>query len=419
MSENISVLFLGRLFPKNNEKQIREKATVDMQDAANVFQWNIINGLFENGMEDINIVSLLPIDSWPKHYKSPFIRYAKENTDDKFVFETAAFCNITYIKQLAVANCCNKYALRWAKKHSDKNKVVICYSENNTLMRACSAIKRKYPNTIVIQIIADITEFAANAESSFVANALIRHNINTNNKLRKHIDGFVILTKHMKNKLGLSSPSVVMEGIVPEREFSKKVENTKCDSEKIILYTGSMNKKYGILQLLEAFSLTSNSNYRLCLCGLGNAEPVIAEYCSKDSRIEYLGKVAHEKVLELQQQATVLVNPRQNNEEFTKYSFPSKTMEYLASGVPLVAYKLDGIPDEYDEYINYIPDNSPEAFAKVLSDICEMPEDKRKEMALTAQRFVLEQKNRVVQTKKILELIEDNKCIFRSKSNLS
>ena len=38
------------------------------------------------------------------------------------------------------------------------------------------------------------------------------------------------------------------------------------------------------------------------------------------------------------------VNPRQNNEEFTKYSFPSKTMEYLASGVPVVAYKLDGIP---------------------------------------------------------------------------
>ena len=405
MSENFSVLFLGRLFPKNNEQQIREKATVDMQDAANVFQWNIINGLYENGLKDISIVSLLPIDSWPKHYKSPFIRYDKEKTDNKFSFETAAFCNITYIKQLSIANCCTKYALRWAKKNSEKNKIIICYSENNTLMRACSAIKKRYPNTIIIQIIADITEFAANADLSFVAKLLNKHQINTNNKLRGNIDGFVLLTKHMKDKLGLTLPYVVMEGIVPERYISEKVESTNYTVKKTILYTGSMNKKYGILQLLEAFSLTCNDDYNLCLCGLGNAEPVIANYCSKDSRIQYLGKVAHKKVLELQNEATVLVNPRQNNEEFTKYSFPSKTMEYLASGVPLVAYKLDGIPDEYDEYINYVPDNSTEALAKALLDICEMPEDKRKEMALKAQKFVLEQKNRVVQTKKIVDLI--------------
>ena len=113
-------------------------------------------------------------------------------------------------------------------------------------------------------------------------------------------------------------------------------------------------------------------------------------------------------VLILQKQATVLVNPRQNNEEFTKYSFPSKTMEYLASGVPVVAYKLDGIPDEYDEYIRYVPDNSPETLAKVLMEVCELSGEERQGLGEKARKFVLVEKNKVAQTKRILDFIENN-----------
>ena len=80
-------------------------------------------------------------------------------------------------------------------------------------------------------------------------------------------------------------------------------------------------------------------------------------------------------------------------------------MEYLASGVPVVAYKLDGIPDEYDQFINYVPDNSIESLARILSEICEKPESWRKEMGARAREFVLQNKNSIIQTNKILALI--------------
>ena len=107
----------------------------------------------------------------------------------------------------------------------------------------------------------------------------------------------------------------------------------------------------------------------------------------------------------MQTEVTVLVNPRQNNEEFTKYSFPSKTMEYLSSGVPVVAYKLDGIPDEYDEYLNYVEDNSAEALANKLIEICEMTQEERNAIGSKGQKFVLENKNAIAQTKRIVEFI--------------
>mgnify|MGYP003303651866 CR=1 FL=1 len=55
----------------------------------------------------------------------------------------------------------------------------------------------------------------------------------------------------------------------------------------------------------------------------------------------FTGKIDRSQVLALQRSATVLVNPRRNNEEYTKYSFPSKTMEYLA--VIIVAAVVFGL----------------------------------------------------------------------------
>lgn len=98
------------------------------------------------------------------------------------------------------------------------------------------------------------------------------------------------------------------------------------------------------MNLIDAFQQIKDPNYELRICGVGDSEDAIKAAAQKDERIHFWGKLPREQVLEWQSKATVLVNPRQNNEEFTKYSFPSKTMEYLSSGVPLVAYKLDGIP---------------------------------------------------------------------------
>ena len=148
-------------------------------------------------------------------------------------------------------------------------------------------------------------------------------------------------------------------------------------------------------------------NYlKLLICGFGQAEERIKLFMESDSRILFLGRIDRSDAISLQRKATILVNPRQNNEEFTKYSFPSKTMEYLASGVPLVAYKLDGIPDEYDKYINYVPDNSSEALALTLSELLKISDDERTQKGLEAKDFVLKNKNRKVQAKKILDFIK-------------
>ena len=67
---------------------------------------------------------------------------------------------------------------------------------------------------------------------------------------------------------------------------------------------------------------------------------------------EYLIKeMARKQGVAEELKATLLVNPRPTTEEFTIYSFPSKNMEYMASGTPLLTTKLPGMPEEYHQYV--------------------------------------------------------------------
>ena len=101
----------------------------------------------------------------------------------------------------------------------------------------------------------------------------------------------------------------------------------------------------------------------------------------------------------------LLVNPRTPEGDFTKYSFPSKNMEYLASGVPALLYRLPGIPDEYYEYCFSLSETGVEALRDMLENIISRTEDELEQMGRKARQFILNDKNPQKQVEKIIDLI--------------
>ncbi|MBP3360682.1 MAG: hypothetical protein J6N52_07515 [Clostridia bacterium] len=101
----------------------------------------------------------------------------------------------------------------------------------------------------------------------------------------------------------------------------------------------------------------------------------------------------------------MLVNPRSATDEFTKYSFPSKTMEYMLSGTPVVMYKLAGIPDEYDEYLNYFDVTSKACIKDKIVEICEMSLCERGMIGNRARQFILTKSNKT-QMKKFMDMMK-------------
>ena len=111
------------------------------------------------------------------------------------------------------------------------------------------------------------------------------------------------------------------------------------------------------------------------------------------------------QIVDKEQEATLLINPRPTGEAYVKYSFPSKTMEYMASGTPVLTTVLPGMPKEYHPYVYLLEDETAEGIAEQLKQILANSDETLFRKGAEARRFVLEQKNNVIQAQKILEML--------------
>ena len=83
-------------------------------------------------------------------------------------------------------------------------------------------------------------------------------------------------------------------------------------------------------------------------------------------------------------------------------------MEYLSSGTPVLSYKLDGIPNEYFEYI-YTIQEGDDGFYNSLNYVLTRPENELLKKGIAGKEFVMSKKNNAVQAAKILQMIDSMK----------
>lgn len=399
------IVFLSSLIPETLKSEVKQKMKKGMPDAANALQWHLIEGLYYNYQSSISLINVLPISSYPQNYEDVSVRKESFSTDYSPVNINVGFVNLKGLRRYSIERGVYK---ELCSAFSEANEgILFVYTLSASFLKAIKKFKRKRPQVHVCAIVADLPSMNDMAENTGTINKL------ANDMLAKKayknlsiINSFVLLTKQMSDFLNINQPYCVVEGIatISSSENQRNTENND-DTVKNILYTGTLHRKFGVLNLVEAFMNTQDDNYRLQICGTGDSENEICEASKLDHRIVFLGKVDRERVLELQKDSTVLVNPRQNNEVFTKYSFPSKNLEYLSSGTPVIAYMLDGMPEEYRNYIISPEDDSIQALTDVIEEVCQLSEEEWKRIGKRGKNYVIGEKNAKKQTQKIVDMV--------------
>lgn len=407
MKNLIEYGFLGGLFPEEFLKDVENNSLGNIQYAANSLQWNIVNGIEKNIERPLKLFNRMFIGSYPKKYKKPYIKteyfYHRKNSIDINI----GFINIFILRQLMLPFVPNKYLRKWLLTNNNSKKVLFVYSSNFT--ETILFIKRSFPSVYICLILPDLPQYMnIDKSNNYLYNYLNMRNQKKLMNIIKYVDSFVLLTEQMSDILGIrnNKPFVVIEGMISKNnEIEKNKQLYK--NRRIICYTGTLTKKYGIMDLVNAFLLIKDKNYKLIICGKGEMEEEINNISKKDKRIIFMGIVSHKEVLKIQAISTILVNPRQNNGTYTKYSFPSKTLEYMKAGKPIVCFKLDGIPNEYDDYLNYVNNNSIESLMIKMVEIVSLSDEELIKMGNNNRNFVYKFKNIDLQTNKITKMIKD------------
>ena len=383
-------IFLGSYFSGIFEEQILENSIGPIASANNKLQKNIINGFLENDIS-LETITMPQIGAYPVAYRKLFF---KGNSK-----EYLSFLNIKLLKHFWQFIVAYKYLKKILRQNKESYIKFYTYDIHIPYLASLFILKKRY-NFKSICIIPDLIgqtgekhNILLSAWQSFQSKVL--------QGIIKGIDGFSFITQQMNNEVNIYNKSyTIIEGIAPIKTDRIKVSSSRYG--KYIFYAGALTERNGVKTLIESFNLLVDKSYSLVICGGGDLSEFIQNESNNNNNIYFLGFQPEDVIWELECSAFVLINPRPNIEVFTKYSFPSKTMEYMATGRPVIMYKLDGVPIEYYEYIYIIYSTSSHHLAKeldkLLNDISLHP-------FKNGRDYILKNKNAKIQVKKLIELI--------------
>ncbi len=393
----MNILFLGPFCPKEKIDDIL-KVSHHFSFSANILEQALIEGFDNYG--NVMVVSSLKMVT--KRFIVPGFTF-KHITTSAYKDVVLSYVNIPLYDR--ILNGYRKY--KEVIKQGFTPDIIFIYSIRTDDICAAMLLKKEFPKAVVVNMITDLAQYMRD-NPSWLYRIIKKTETDLSDKLRKkYVDAFVLLSPFMKEHLPIGSkPCTILEGIYqPESIELDLIEKKK---EKIIFYSGNLDARYGILDLVDAFKTIDNPSYRLYLCGNGNTVNTIVNTALSDNRIKYLGVLPRKDVLVLQRQATLLVNPRHSNEEYTKFSFPSKTMEYMASGTPTLMSELQSLPDDYKQHVFLFDDESVVGMRKKIQEVLEIPAGELTRIGAGAREFILSQKTSDIQCKRIIDFVNNN-----------
>lgn len=376
-------IYVGCLVTPGQEHFIFDMAKARITQSATTFQRAFLSG-FDSDQFKPEIINAADIGSWPKRCSKVVIPGSEESLYG-MKCHNVQFFNITKLKQISIYKSIYRSLLNICKQNSNEEVLITLYSLLYPYLKAVADVKKRFSNIKICCIVPDLPEYFGGA------NILLDKVFGQADNIydyAKYIDFYILLTEPMRERLNVfDKPYMVMEGIYSFRE-SQKVSKVPLS----LLYTGKLDSRFGLKMLVDGFCQLKDPKLQLWICGDGDDRNYIINKAKEDSRISYLGLLKQEEVFRLQAKASVLINPRSPIGEYTKYSFPSKTMEYMASGTPTMMYKLPGMPSEYEPHLILFDDMSQETFIKTIDEWLHKPTVELQEFGFAARQFILNNK---------------------------
>jgi len=372
--------------------------------------WAIVKGLESEGKNIVDLISSFPASTYPSNRKILFglIMWKRTRGGDGVIIP---YINIFLLKHFTRFFSATVFLLLWHIKNRRDKRTVLVYGLNSSHIYAAifTSALFKVKN---ICIVTDPPGRSMPNENWIISTARIfdRKILVT---ACSYMAGMISLTKALIEKLEFTGPSIIVEGIIVERDINlisdlkKRSEDQKLSEDFIIMYAGGLSVEYGIKVLLDATKYILTKNYQLWLCGWGSMVDEINNKAANNGRIKFYGNLGQRELRKLLLSSTILINPRPSKENFTELSFPSKTLEYMASGKPVVSTKLAGIPEGYFQHLVCIEDETPKGIAYVINSLQKKNRKELNEIGAGAKCYVEKFKNEKYQGRRISHFINE------------
>ncbi len=175
--------------------------------------------------------------------------------------------------------------------------------------------------------------------------------------------GHIFLSDLLFRECRLSPKLHLDGGVLLDPHGMKPWSGSRVDRFRIV-FSGTLGSWSGGDLLFKAFTELQGAEWELVLTGRVDGPGLAA--IQKDRRIRYLGMLEEDALREVCLSADAFVNPRDPLLPENQVNFPSKILEYLAWGRPVVSTWTLGLAPEYREILQVVDPASPHGMAEAF-----------------------------------------------------
>ena len=202
--------------------------------------------------------------------------------------------------------------------------------------------------------------------------------------LCSNLNGYLALTNGLADVYNPNLPRYVFEGLVSEENEVKK-----DPIYNYFYFGGSMYERYGVKTLVDAFH-KSNIKCKLVLAGTGPLDGYVEKVAQQDPRILYLNLLSKDKHIAYMRNSIANINPRPLDNKMDSESVPSKLLEYLSIGTPVISTKFPKFYSLFKDDVTWIEGNDINAMKDALESYNVSLQEEYLKKAATARRKVFE-----------------------------
>ena len=365
----MNILIFSSAMRERDFALYQEEAKIKPNPSNQNFYYKLIKALAINN--NVSVVSHRPL------VKGMFRKNAVEGdttVDGKIKFYyTSNKCDKLF-KLLKEESVIEKTAKQAIEDFMSHDFVIVTDTLRLNLLKAAKKIAKQYD----VKIVGMLTDNPFNLSSSnpFVNKTLV--------KQASTLDGYLSLTQGLVEVFNTNKPSYVFEGLVSEES-----EGKKDPIFNYFYFGGSLYERYGVKTLVDAFH-KSNVKYKLVLAGNGPLVDYIEQMAEDDYRILYLSQLSKEKNIAYMRNSIANINPRPLDYKMDNESVPSKLLEYLSIGTPIISTKYPKLYSTFKDDVTWIDGNSVEDMRFALEHYEVPNQEQYLKKAATARRKVFE-----------------------------
>lgn len=269
-----------------------------------------------------------------------------------------------------------KNCLKALKKSENKDAIIITDTINRNCLTGALAISKSYK----IPVIGICTDSPSNITGTYRSYTMFLL------KRAAKCHGFIALTEGLNSLFNENNhPHIVIEGIVDQCNVTPHQED-----KPYFFFGGSLLPRYGINELVDGFNSLNRDDIKLIIAGHSGNDAILNNKIKDNPNINFIGTMDVMDVLSYEAGAIANINPRPFSEDLDRFSVPSKTIEYLTSGVPTISIRNSILKQYFEDVIIWVNESTSETLKEAMENVLNSSSEERMELGMKAKEKVQE-----------------------------